>query len=275
MKNIIIGIHGLSNKPEPQILKEGWQDAILEGLKKNAAINLKKLNFVSVYWADVMYEKVDLDSKSLYKEAEVNSIKRYNDNWLDFIRKEASDFGGDIIDRIKGFYGMDPLADKILKQKLNDLFQYYNDENKRNELRNRLIEQIEKNKESRIMILAHSMGTIIAYDVLRELGRKDQKLTIDHFVTIGSPLGMPHVKYKIAKENALVRTPSIVKKWTNFADKRDPVAIDPHLSDDYKPNDSDVQVKDDLVLNDWGGINHKSYGYLRTPEVTDVIKKFI
>jgi len=102
---------------------------------------------------------------------------------------------------------MDAFADKILKIKMNDLYQYYHNKEKRKELRNRLIEQIEKNKESRIMILAHSMGTIIAYDVLRELGRKDQKFTIDHFVTIGSPLGMPHVKYKIAKENALVRTP--------------------------------------------------------------------
>ena len=274
MKNVIIGIHGLSNKPEPQILKKGWKDAILEGLKKNAGIHTKTLNFVSVYWADVMYDDVDPDPK-LYHPAKRGAIKRYDDNWLDFVRKEASDFGGDIIDNIKSFFGMDAFADKILKIKMNDLYQYYHNKEKRKELRNRLIEQIEKNKESRIMILAHSMGTIIAYDVLRELGRKDQKLTIDHFVTIGSPLGMPHVKYKIAKENALVRTPSIVKKWTNFADKRDPVAIDPHLSDDYKPNDSDVQVKDDLVLNDWGGINHKSYGYLRTPEVTDVIKKFI
>ena len=274
MKNVIIGIHGLSNKPEPQILKEGWQDAILEGLKKNVDIDLKTLNFVSVYWADVMYDDVDPDPK-LYHPAKRGAIKRYDDNWLDFVRKEASDFGGDIIDKIKSFFGMDAFADKILKAKMNDLYQYYHNKEKRKELRNRLIEQIEKNKENRILILAHSMGTIIAYDVLRELGRKDQKLTIDHFVTIGSPLGMPHVKYKIAKENALVRTPSIVKKWTNFADKRDPVAIDPHLSDDYKPNDSDVQVKDDLVLNDWGGINHKSYGYLRTPEVTDVLKKFI
>jgi len=41
MKNVIIGIHGLSNKPEPQILKKGWKDAILEGLKKNAGIHTK------------------------------------------------------------------------------------------------------------------------------------------------------------------------------------------------------------------------------------------
>ena len=53
------------------------------------------------------------------------------------------------------------------------------------------------------------------------------------------------------------------------------MAIDEKLAGDYDPNDSGVQVKDDLVSNDWGGINHKSYGYLRTPEVSRIIKNFI
>jgi len=86
---------------------------------------------------------------------------------------------------------------------------------------------------------------------------------------------LPHVKHKIIKENRLVRTPSIVKNWTNLADRRDPVALDTHLSDDYQENYAGVRVKDDLVMNDWGGINHKSYGYLRTPEFSDLLKNFI
>ena len=125
------------------------------------------------------------------------------------------------------------------------------------------------------MILSHSMGTIIAYDVLRAIGKDHPRLVVDNFVTLGSPLGLPHVKYKIAQENPLVRTPSIVRKWLNFADRRDPVAVDTHLAGDYQPNDSGVIVEDDLVSNDWGGIHHKSYGYLRTPEVSNVIKNFI
>ena len=68
---------------------------------------------------------------------------------------------------------------------------------------------------------------------------------------------------------------SIVKKWSNFADKRDPVAMDVHLSDDFEPNAYGIRPEDDLVANDWGGIHHKSYGYLRTPEVSQIIKNFI
>ena len=165
----------------------------------------------------------------------------------------------------------------MLKNKLKDLYTYYHDNAIRNDLRSMFEEAILENANAgnKIMVVAHSMGSIIAYDVLRKLGRVNNNLSIEHFVTIGSPLGLPHVKHMIIKENHLVRTPSIVKKWSNLADRRDPVATDTHLSDDYQANDYDVRVVDDLVLNDWGGIHHKSYGYLRTPEFTDLIKRFI
>lgn len=68
------------------------------------------------------------------------------------------------------------------------------------------------------MVIAHSMGTIISYDVLREIGREHPGMTVEHYVTIGSPLGLPHVKKKISEENRLVRTPSIVRRWSNLAD---------------------------------------------------------
>lgn len=130
------------------------------------------------------------------------------------------------------------------------------------------------------MVIAHSMGSIIAYDTLREMGRSNPAPFVDHFVTIGSPLGLPHVKLKIWAESDLVRTPSVAKRWTNFADRRDPVAFDTHLAYDYEANADGVKVKDDLILNGYeppAGLNihHKSYGYLRAPEVSQAIRAFI
>jgi hypothetical protein len=274
MGNIIIGIHGLSNKPKEAVLKKGWGKAMLEGLAKNAGVRVSSINFISVYWADVMYEKPD-PNPDLYRSAKPGAIKRYKDGWLDTVRAKASDITDDAIDTCKNLFGIDTVAEAALKAKLEDLYKYYHDDQKRKELRKRLKEQIVNNRDKIVMLVAHSMGSIIAYDVLRLLGKEDPTISIDHFLTIGSPLGMPHVKYKIAQENSLVRTPSIVKRWSNLADRRDPVSIDTHLSDDYEPNDYGVKVKDDLVLNDWGGIHHKSYGYLRTPEFTDILKKFV
>lgn len=274
MSYTIIGIHGLSNKPTPNVLAESWEKAMLEGLRKNKGLIEKSINFQSVYWADVMYDKPD-KNYDLYKSAKKGAIKRYKEKWIDIVRAAAGDAIGDVFDGIKKTFGFDAIADKVLKYKLKDLHSYYTNETKRIKLRERFSKAICENKNKRIMVVAHSMGSIIAYDVLREIGREDPLISIEHFVTIGSPLGIPHVKYKISKENALIRTPSVVKRWTNFADRRDPVAVDIYLKGDYEPNDRGVEVKDDLVMNDWGGICHKSYGYLRTPEFTDILHPFI
>lgn len=274
MSNILIGIHGLSNKPAPDVLADWWKKAIKEGLLKNEGIKDPQINFSSVYWADVTYENPD-DNPDKYTEAHEGALKTYEESWLDSVKSGIFDWGGDIFDSMKRYFGVDKVADEVLDRKLKDLSTYYTDQNIRNELRGRLQGEILKQRDKRIMILSHSMGTIIAYDVLRNLGKEHPRITIDHFITLGSPLGLPHVKYKIAKENILVRTPSIVQKWSNFADKRDPVAIDAKLAGDYEANDKGVRVEDDLVANDWGGIHHKSYGYLRTPEVSKVIRNFI
>ena len=78
-----------------------------------------------------------------------------------------------------------------------------------------------------------------------------------------------------------MRTPSIVAQWSNFADRRDPVAADTHLADDYDENAQGVAVRDQLVLNTYRAPGkarpnpHKIWGYLRAPEVSAVLKTFI
>lgn len=87
---------------------------------------------------------------------------------------------------------------------------------------------------------------------------------------------------QIRRENAAVRTPSVVRRWTNMADRRDPVALDVHLSDEYGPNDPGVAVTDALVINTYRSPgpkdkrnNHKIYGDLRTPELSQLVSSFI
>lgn len=271
---LIIGIHGLANKPDAATLAAWWEKSMVEGLNKNSRLPISSLDFLSVHWADVMYPNPDPEPDA-YREAKEGDLQYYKDGWMDYVRSRILDAGGDFLDYMKDKLNMEDSAELVLKTKLPDLYRYYKEEAIRNELRGRLTKAINENRDRRLMVVAHSMGTIIAYDVLRELGREDSTLSIEHFVTIGSPLGLPHVKHMIARESPFIRTPSIVKKWSNLADRRDPVALDVHLSDDYEENYAGVRVKDDLVMNDWGGINHKSYGYLRTPEFSDLLKTFI
>jgi hypothetical protein len=157
---------------------------------------------------------------------------------------------------------------------------YYRDADKRALLRKRLADKLIEHEGKRTMLVAHSMGSIVAYDVLRDLGGARPSMVVDHFVTLGSPLGLPLVLDKIRRENPSVRTPSMVRRWTNLADRRDPVAFDAHLGDEFEANGRGVAVEDALVLNGYvtreGKRNHhKIYGYLRAPEFSQVLKNFI
>jgi len=283
MSRIIIGVHGLANKPKRATLDQGWRQSIIEGLKRNCGRTNDEIAFEGVYWADRVYPEpvADAENREPYLPAPGSGpLPTYDDGWLDDVIAGLGDLWSVPIDAAKNYFGWNTVADRLLELKLKDLYLYYTDAAKRDELRGLLRAALLSHREKRIMVVAHSMGSIIAYDVLRRMGREDPNFRLDHFVTIGSPLGLPHVKHKIYEENDLVRTPSCVAKWTNFADRRDPVAFDVHLAEDYAANDRGVRVEDDLIINGYRGRDdhpnyHKSYGYLRAPEVSKLIRTFI
>ncbi|MEJ2453499.1 MAG: hypothetical protein P8103_05015 [Candidatus Thiodiazotropha sp.] len=305
MAKVIVGIHGLANKPEKEILKTWWEASIREGLKKNEDIDSPEFDFHMVHWADLLYkyplhEEENFSFDKLYNDepyaqAENGALKRYDDKFFDKVRAGVFDIIGDTADKLKVHMGMDSFADFLIGRLLKDLDFYYDNREIQNRdgglgqtqpvLRQELLNTLEPLKGKSIMLIAHSMGSIIAYDALRDLGRSDPGFELSHFVTIGSPLGLPHVKAKIIQERTYdnkVRTPSVVKNsWVNFADKKDPVAADVFLKGDYMENDAGVGVVDDLVANDYIAPgkdrhnHHKSYGYLRTPEMSEHVKTFL
>ena len=308
MSKIIVGIHGLANKPPKEMLAEYWRQSIAEGLQKNCKITQPRFTLQMVYWADLLYKLPQhddalFDFDQLYNEepytACTKKLKTYEQGFLDGIRVGASALLGASADFAKQQFGMDGLADWVLGKTMKDLAFYYDDKRQiadrsknkvlaRKVLRDELENTLLPLNGNQIMLIAHSMGSIIAYDVLRDIGQKDETFAIEHFVTIGSPLGLPHVKAKIvaerpydgAKRNRL-RTPTVVaQSWVNYADRRDPVALDTHLRDDFGQNPLGVGVEDDLILNSYrspaGQANyHKSYGYLRAPELSKHISAFL
>lgn len=279
---IIIGIHGLANKPPEPTLREWWQEALLEGLERNQGRTDRALSFDLSYWADLRYDSPDQTSEPYVRADGAGRLPRYKEDWLDGIVAKIGNLADAPLDWAKRYFGADNLADSVLRQKLPDLATYYDDESLRERIRDRFADKVRAAAatQKRIMVIAHSMGSIVAYDVLRRIGREDMGLRVDHLVTIGSPLGLSQVKHRIRQENDLVRTPSVVRKWTNFADRRDLVAADSHLADDYAVNDREVKVRDDMVINTYtnetGDANyHKSYGYLRAPELSEILRGFI
>ena len=125
MSNVIIGIHGLANKPSRAVLARYWRSSIDEGLQKNCRIAKPRFKFQMVYWADLLYksplhndELFDFDE--LYNQepymAATQNLKTYEEGFLDGIRAGASAFVGAAVDFAKEQFGMDSLADWVIRK---------------------------------------------------------------------------------------------------------------------------------------------------------------
>ncbi|NOT54008.1 MAG: alpha/beta hydrolase [Deltaproteobacteria bacterium] len=278
MSHIIIGIHGLANKPPKEQHEPDWVTAIQEGLARNCLLPDARVHFDLIFWAHLKYNPLLTTDPEPYLPTPVNQpIAKYRDGWLSMARAYVSDIPGDMITKAREWLGVSSLTDLVLSKKLTDLGAYYREPDYRKTLRDLLKKVITDNQSKRITLIAHSMGSIIAYDALRELGRDNVTMRVDNFITIGSPLGIPTVAAAIHKEWNTLRTPSIVRRWLNFADPRDPVAIDTHLRNDYDANDQGVEVEDDVILNNYVNVQgqpnyHKIYGYLRCPEMSEMLR---
>lgn len=138
MAKVIVGIHGLANKPEREILTDWWVKSIHEGLQKNCEIADPEFDFRMVHWADLLYKypvhrdaefKFDkLYNNQPYKAAGPGSLERYNDGLIDTIRAGALGMVGSTLDFAKEHFNMNRLADWVLGKVLKDLDFYYDDE---------------------------------------------------------------------------------------------------------------------------------------------------
>nr|WP_239073914.1 serine peptidase [Streptomyces sp. SID10853] len=117
------------------------------------------------------------------------------------------------------------------------------------------------------VVLAHSLGSVVAYEALHA----HPELTVDCFVTLGSPLGLPGgifdhlVPAPIADRGA---RPAGVGYWVNLADTGDLVAIPRRLGDRFP-----VDQHADTPI---GRIDFHTLGaYLSSPLTAAAITPFV
>ncbi len=301
MANVIIGIHGLGNKPPEYLLKRWWKLAMIEGLKAHN-FNTTLPEFFIAYWSDIIYDKyLDPSERNIISPYFID--EEYTSAPIDFpvddysTRRKVVDFLGRQMNRI--FLNEDLtlnysfISDAIIKRYFKDLEVYYTGRitketdqiSETGELiKERLKNKLQKHKDDNIMLIGHSMGSIIAFDVLTFLV---PDIKINTFITMGSPLGLPVVISKIAAEQKSISTinnqvttpPGIFKNWYNFSDILDKVAFNYKLSDYFSENLFGVKPVDFLVINNYknnGTCNpHKSFGYLRASKFSEILNEFI
>jgi hypothetical protein len=301
MSKIILGIHGLGNKPPKRLLERWWKDALQEGLR-GIGRPRRFFRFRLVYWAHCLHpQPLDpnvknkknplylanpyIPARTVHKKRPTSLSKKV----LDYIRRQLRK----IMINEDLSINYTAVTDLIIRRYFRDLDIYYSkqcqDRNKcmspaKEVIREELSRILRKYSKRGILLIGHSMGSIIAYDVLTY---SVPDVPIHTLVTMGSPLGLPPIMIKILaeqgkkpKKHITSRTPeNITTAWYNFSDLRDRVATDYTLSDDYTANARHVRAVDTIVSNNYtykGNANpHNVYGYLRTPELAHVIDGFL
>ncbi len=278
---VIIGIHGLANKPPVDEKTRWWKTAIAEGFSRNEGLTRPEFLFEFVYWADLRYDAPLSDDNNREPYRPYDGMGR-----LPAVEKTPATTVTDVlaplyagIDRVEEATGVTLVDDLILEHRFDDLWHYHVEQSFARQVRARLTERLRAFREHRILLVAHSMGSIIAYDVLRLLESQDPSLQVEHLITAGSPLGLAKVKLKFEAEHGVLRVPNNVTAWTNLADGEDVVAIMGALDAGYEPNHAGVHIVDQRVVNQYcrpdGEPNHhKSYGYLRVPEFSRIARRY-
>ena len=127
----------------------------------------------------------------------------------------------------------------------------------------------------RVLLMAHSLGSVIAWDTLWMLGHSAQRGStdagIDLFLTLGSPLGTRFVRSRLlgAGAGGARRYPAGIHRWRNLAALGDLTALGHRFADDYAEMlqlglVAEITDQTDLVNPFRGqeGLNvHKCYGY--------------
>ena len=258
---LVIGIHGLSNKPPKEALEHHWLTAIADGLSKYPIKTDSAIEFRLAYWADLRYpDPLPTWTPELSHDS---PGPVYQPRRLDGLRKPATAIFVSAWDRLRRLV---PgrlrlrLMNRYLRDQVPDLVAYWRDHETRDAISRRLREQLEPGRKT--LVIAHSMGSIVAYDVL-------QNHDVEGLITIGSPLGLPSVWHQGPYG---LREPYLRRPWRNFSDPQDHVAANPYIPL--------ASVRNGLIQSTYGchGGNHnphKSFGYLRSPEVAEAIWDFL
>jgi len=164
------------------------------------------------------------------------------------------------------------LISAALLQDVHDLFFV---PARRTQMRESLLQRIRAGGGP-FVVIAHSQGSLIAYDVLRELQPQDCEVSL--LLTLGSPLGLPVVRsmFKEWTGTPKLPFPPCVARWVNVAERRDPVALDDDLGDDIADAAGRFHnIAGSKINPDWQRNPHSAAGYLSIPDVRAEVRRAV
>lgn len=278
---LIIYVPGLQPKPEPGPHREALFRCLIAGVRRydekialDIAANLHCFDIVPWTYSfykvhrDIAIDAAAIDAVIAQDQATQRDIDVAS-SWM--LRLARWVFGlADLLPFL-----IQHAANKRIELHLRDLRRYVRNregiaDDVREMLKLPLREALDAGRP--ILLIAHSMGTIIAYDSLWQLAYgDDDRVRIDLLLTMGSPLGQRYIQRRLQghAEDGSRRYPNNIQRWTNLTAVGDLTAIDPDLANDFSDmvGHGLLDPVDDQELHNYfrldGELNvHSEYGYL-------------
>jgi hypothetical protein len=175
----------------------------------------------------------------------------------------------------------DLLGEPNMRATLNDTRRYFGNDGGaalavRRVVADALIESWRAHR--RVLLIGHSLGSVIAFDVLWELSHRfSEPGEVDLFLTLGSPLGLHFVRDRLlgSRETGSRRYPNKIRRWQNLAAVGEMTTLDARFSaiwGEMRELGLVGEISDRLNLDTWfrgvEGLNvHRCYGYMVHPGV--------
>lgn len=256
-KHLIL-IHGRNFKPNKSDLEDLWLETIRAGLERDngnvtAFENVKK---TLVYYGDLSetelgkYENYDEQADIKDRENCLDELKKYKASDFDettyhslpgasLWKEEFADIFGGLLDRFRFTW---PLSFLVTR----DVAAYWKNTDFGESVRNRLTSVLGQALEDKddIMLVGHSLGTMIAWDVLWSFYQEQESNPkINTLVTLGSPLGnatvQKHLRAKPKEASKL-----LTGRWENIAARGDYICYNENLNNDFP-----VCIRDHRICN--------------------------
>lgn len=306
MTKTILLIHGRDYKPPQASLKKLWLEALRVGIERDHSGKLSDFDAATkefVYYGDVSNnflserrnEPVPDDTAGRRKT--LNDLKKYKKP--QFTKANYNKLPGKnswkeaIADAVAGPLSFFGISDPIITAVAPDMREYWNPDSEFGTLvRFPMIAPLKRamNRGGEILVISHSLGTMIAYDTFWKFCRYGEyrpdyhQKKVHFWITLGSPLADETVKRNLkgARAEGKWRYPDNIVDWLNVAAEDDYISHDGEVSNDFQEMKELKLIRSltdkriyNLSVRDGKSNPHHEAGYLLHPVVSAAIAKWL
>ena len=290
-------IHGRTFKPNYNDLKQLWIEALKYGIARDYgcqhAQRLDKIKTEFVYFGDLSNEFLAARSKKYNRVADTKARRITLEDLKEYA---CSDYTKTTYKALRSRFhpvrwcfawllARVPLVSRVAMWiKMPDMSHYWWNSQKcfGRRIRERIAAPLYKSlkRGDDVMLVGHSLGSIVAYDALSELSTSglEDGVEVSRLVTLGSPLGVGFVKRRLRNWRSK-QFPCNVCYWDNVAAEDDYVSLDKEVMDDFKAKMRTTIIQDwkiyNLAVKGGSAHQHHATGYLIHPKVAEIVNAWI